>query len=384
MGLPFGVIMSYIFPHLVGAMAMTEQKAGLVVAGTGAILAVAAPAWGFISDKLKNDRLVVALIALLGVALSAVCVFVKDPAVIGIAVAVLAGLLYGGCEPILGKLTNKFCMKYDKNLGTFRMFLSLGFFASAVAGGFIAKAAGGSTFPVFWLGIVGGLIAFFIVFLVEDVPVSEIGLKEEKQGRVLDLLGNKAFLILFIIGVLGVGITAVVEQIFSYIVFAENSGNIAFWGIAAATAGIIEAIITPFAGSGKGDKRFLILRIGLFYMVAEFLVMLFVPGQWGGLIARAMSTGMYGYLLTAGISVIAEIISPDLQGTAIGAYFGIGNGLGVSIFGIIGTMLLTSFGFTFTFVAFAILLFFAGTLLVSILKTLTNRQTDDKHMVQAE
>lgn len=374
MGLPFGVVISYIFPHLVATLTIPEESAGLIIAGLGVVLGISAPIWGYISDKLKNDRLVVALIGLIGVALSAGCVFVKDPAMIGIVVAVLGGLLYGGCEPMLGKLTNKYCQKYDKNLGTFRMFLSIGLFASAVAGGFIAEAAGGSTFPVFWIGIAGGILAFFLSFTVEDVPVEDLDSDREDYGRILDVLKNKAFLVLFIIGTLGVGITAVIEQIFSYVVFAENAGNMAFWGIAAATAGIIEAIITPFAGAGKGDKRFLILQIGLFYMVAEFLVMMFVPGQWGGLIARAMATGMYGYLLTAGISVISKIIPPDLQGTAIGTYFGIGNGLGLSVFGMAGTMMLTAFGASYTFVSFALLMLVAAVILVPILKSLTNKQ----------
>ncbi len=374
LGLPFGVVISYIFPHLVGELAMSEDSAGLVIAATGVVLGISAPVWGFISDRLKNDSLVVALIALVGVALSAACTFIREPAVISIVAPVLGGLLYGGCEPMIGKLTNKFCMKYNYNLGTFRMFLSIGLFISAVAGGFIAKAAGGSTFPIFWIGIVGGVIAFFIAFFVEDVPISEIGPKEEELGRILDVLKNKAFLILFIIGTLGVGITAVIEQIFSYVVFAENAGNIAFWGIAAATAGIVEAAMLPFAGAGKGDRRFLIIRLGMFYMAAEFLIMLYVPGQWGGLIARALATGMYGYLLTVGISVISEIISPKLQGTAIGTYFGIGNGLGLSVFGIAGTIMLTSMGMTFTFISFALLMLFTGTILVSVLKSLVKKQ----------
>ncbi|WP_066172718.1 MFS transporter [Bacillus marinisedimentorum] len=289
---------------------------GLSVSEIGTVLSVGPfaallvqPMSGYLSDKYKTVK-VILLICLIGVLISSTILFKMEsffPVLIMIAVFYM---FMGPIGPLADSLSHRAASLSGVPFGSIRMWGSIGFAVTSLAGGLVLEKIGieNLMYPYFILAS-GALLT---VLLVRDVTVSSVPVTFYEASRLL----KKPELSIFLLLIVFITVAHRTNDSFMGLYIESLGGTEMLIGWAWFIAVAAEALV--FATSGLWFRKYHELTFltvaGLFYSV-RFALMSFVVNPVMILFLQPLHGVTFGLFYMASFQYVTKILPRHLLGT---------------------------------------------------------------------
>lgn len=326
------IIISYL-PIYFQELGLTGTEIGFLLAVGPFSAMLAQPFWGFMIDKYKTSKRIIA-ICLIGAVVSSIFVFLKiNYTLLLVAVFIFFAFL----SPIGGlgdSLAQKTASKLSISFGSIRTWGSVGFAVMSLLIGYVLAIIGVKFMYIPFIFF--ALIAFYFVLKVKDYE----GSKEPIKFRDTLKLGKNGKLIFFLFLMLFITITHRTNDSFLGLYIVEKGGNEALIGWAWFIGVISEAAV--FATAVYWFKRFhpltFIIISALLFSIRWFLMgilqepLLILPLQ----VFHGLTFGIF-YL--SAFQYVSDLIPDELLSTGhllfYSFFFGLSGMIGSGIGGLV-------------------------------------------------
>lgn len=358
----FCILFAYVTPYLL-SLGYTNTQVGVIVSANSAASVIGQPVFGYICDKTRSMKKVMALSFLGGALLSLGFLVIGENYYALLVLTTVIAFVVQAVYPLIDSWTEINSQTYPTtNYGVTRAIGSIGYaITSALAGVFFSDHGFTWIFPLF----TGTMVLCLITCAgPHDTTASQ----QKEPVRLKDigkLLGNYQYISFVVIATI-MYIAYRSCHSFLAVLMESVGGTTADLGYAWSILGISEVPFLLIAGLllKKMKDSHLILVSMFFFILRVFLPTLATtPTQ---LIWMTALQGLsYGLFLPASVHFIARVVPRELANTAQAFAVAMYAGIGISASGIIGGILADAFGIvsiyqiatvviTITTIAFAI------------------------------
>ncbi|ADU30421.1 MFS transporter [Evansella cellulosilytica] len=322
------ILISYL-PVYFQALGLEGSQIGLLLAVGPAAAIIAQPFWGFMSDKWKTVKRIL-LICFSGALAVGFIMFQVTEYLLLIPVIFL---FYSFTSPAGGlgdSLAQKISVQHGVSFGSIRMWGSIGFGTSSLAGGVLLTHIG--ILNIYYLFAFFILMALFLCFLAPD---SEPSKKPVQLLSAVKLIKDKKLLI-FLLMIFAIGLSHRINDSFISLYIVELGGNETYIGVSW-FLGLSTEVLT-FALSVYWLKRYHLLTYisvaAVIYFI-RWVLLAFVPDANFLLAVQVLHGISFGLFYLSAFQFVSRLVPEELEST--------GHLLFISIFfgfaGVIGSIL---------------------------------------------
>ena len=324
------ILISYL-PVYFKSLELTGSQIGVLLAVGPAASIIAQPFWGFMSDKWKTVKRVL-LICLSGALATGFLVFQVAEYILLIPLLYFFFSFMAPAGGLGDSLAQKVSVAKGVSFGSIRMWGSLGFAFSSLAGGLILTQIG--IMNIYYL------LAFFLIISLLFTyfsPDSEPAKKPVQLINALKLAKNLKLLV-FLIMIMAVSLTHRINDSFIGLYIMELGGNESYIGLAWFIGVFTEAAV--FALSVYWLRHFhplTYISIAAFIYMVRWLLMALVPDASFILYIQVLHGITFAMFYLTAFQFVSKLVPEELESTGhllfIAVFFGISGVIGALIGG---------------------------------------------------
>ena len=319
------IIISYM-PVYFQYLGLSGSEIGILLAVGPAAAILAQPFWGFISDKYKTVKRIMLLC--LSVALAvAFIVFQLTEFIILVPVMFLFFSFQSPAGGLGESLGQKVSVEHGVSFGSIRMWGSLGFATSSLAGGFILTHIG--IWNIYYVYATMMIIALTLTFFAPDSRPSK---KPVYLTGAVKLLRNKK-LVMFLLFIFTISLTHRMNDSFIGLFVVELGGNESFIGMVWFVGVFAEAMV--FMLSAYWMHRFHPLTnisIAAFLYTLRWLLMFLINDPFPLLFIQVLHGLTFGIFYLTAFQFVTRLLPEEFESTGhllfISVFFGISGVVG--------------------------------------------------------
>lgn len=287
------------------------------------------PFWGYMSDKYKTVKRMV-MICTAGIIMTSFFLFQAESFWL---LLVIAGIFFSFMSPVgaLGdSLAQKTAVMYGTQFGQIRMWGSVGFAATSLAGGVVLAWIGLDY--LFYLVLTYSVLTFIIIQKIKDVPATSKAINLKKAARVI----SRPRFLWFLLIIMLVTITHRANDTFIGLYIAELGGSESQIGLAWFAGVAAEAAVFLLSAYWmrffKKDMTFVIAAAALYGI--RWLVMGVSDEPWQIILLQPLHGLTFGVFYLCTFQLVTKMIPEEFLATGMMVFISVFFGLS----GIIGSL----------------------------------------------
>lgn len=291
------------------AQGISETQVGLIISAGGLITIIAQPLWGMISDRFKTVRKVI-LILVFFTTISGFFLYQMSTFTMIILLTLIVYAFLMPLDPLTESLSFTTSETLKITYGSVRTYGALGYAVLSLIVGYVMNWFGMTSIS-YLFGLLG-VICFFIVFFMKDVPTSPVPVTINGLKKVLANREMQLFLLLIFIA----SIPARMNDTFLGIHIGTLHGDTKLVGIAFFISASSEIVI--FALSFwwlKKGRELQLITIAIFFYAIRFLLSGFVEHPYALIAVQILQMVTFPIFYTAAIQYLYQIVPREWRAT---------------------------------------------------------------------
>ncbi len=347
-------VMAFYFPLYFQHKGLGNGEIGIVM-GLGSFIAIfAQPFWGYVSDRLKTVKRVLATI-MIAAALISIPLYLSTTFAQAMLLMIGFMFFFSAIGPLTESLIVNFSFEHKRNYGSIRLWGEVGVGTAALWMGFTIEEAGIGILGWLFGGVV--ILSLISMFWLSDAKPNAVPVTKESLKK---LFTNRTFL-LFLGIILFIGTPHRMNDTFLPLYLKELGAQESDVGIAWLVATLSSVPTMAFIGIllRKRSELFFITLAALCYTL-RWIIYSFTGDPMIITIAQAMHMLTFPVMLVSSVHFIHKIVPRELIATGqtvfTAIFFGFGGIMGSSI----GGWVMDAFGPQVLYLAGAILSLIGG------------------------
>lgn len=291
------------------AQGISETQVGLIISAGGLVTIIAQPLWGMISDRFKTVRKVI-LILVFFTTISGFFLYQMSTFTTIILLTLIVYAFLMPLDPLTESLSFTTSETLKITYGSVRTYGALGYAVLSLVVGYVMNWFGMTSIS-YLFGLLG-VICFFIVFFMKDVPTSPVPVTINGLKKVLANREMQLFLLLIFIA----SIPARMNDTFLGIHIGTLHGDTKLVGIAFFISASSEIVI--FALSFwwlKKGRELQLITIAIFFYAIRFLLSGFVEHPYALIAVQILQMVTFPIFYTAAIQYLYQIVPREWRAT---------------------------------------------------------------------
>jgi len=291
---------------------LTGTQIGIIAMSSSIIAVVSALAWGYISDRTGQPRLLMAFGAA-GAGFLAQFVPLAHSFLDFYALACLSSLLFSPLFTLMDGITLVMLGSKSENYGSFRLGGSIGYILSAGISGFVySRTSLMMIFPAY-----GVLMCLFaaIALLLPDIPVRIEARSDAQPGMIV----RQPAWIIFAACVFLIWVANYAIMTYMGVSLMSMGGDERLVGLAATTSALVEIPFMAF--SGWLIKRFGLTRLmvlAMLLMAIRYALLGWMPDPNWAIYINLLNGPAFGLFAPCAVAYAKKLAPPALTATAQG------------------------------------------------------------------